>query len=141
MNMKFSEDEKFATLDMSMIDLYTGELSVLKAGAVATIIKRYEEVDVLSDNSLPFGAVEEIEYNKKKKKLKHGDIVITISDGILDVDKNNIGDYSWLRTYLEKATTNPDQLSRDILDKAKELSNGKVMDDMTVVVSKLYSLY
>ena len=80
-------------------------------------------------------------YNKKKKKLKHGDIVITISDGILDVDKNNIGDYSWLRTYLEKATTNPDQLSRDILDKAKELSNGKVMDDMTVVVSKLYSLY
>lgn len=78
---------------------------------------------------------------KRKKKLKHGDIVITISDGILDVDKNNIGDYSWLRTYLEKATTNPDQLSRDILDKAKELSNGKVMDDMTVVVSKLYSLY
>ena len=141
MNMKFSEDEKFATLDMSMIDLYTGELSVIKAGAVATFIKRYEEVDVLSDNSLPFGAVEEIEYNKKKKKLKHGDIVITISDGILDVDKNNIGDYSWLRTYLEKATTNPDQLSRDILDKAKELSNGKVMDDMTVVVSKLYSLY
>lgn len=141
MNMKFSEDEKFATLDMSMIDLYTGELSIIKAGAVATFIKRYEEVDVLSDNSLPFGAVEEIEYNKKKKKLKHGDIVITISDGILDVDKNNIGDYSWLRTYLEKATTNPDQLSRDILDKAKELSNGKVMDDMTVVVSKLYSLY
>ena len=52
MNMKFSEDEKFATLDMSMIDLYTGELSVIKAGAVATFIKRYEEVDVLSDNSL-----------------------------------------------------------------------------------------
>ena len=141
MNMKFSEDEKFTTLDMSMVDLYSGELSVIKAGAVATFIKRYEDIQVISDNSLPFGAVEEIEYKKNKKKLKHGDIVITISDGILDVDKNNIGDYSWLRTYLEKATTNPEQLSRDILDKAKELSNGKVMDDMTVVVSKLYSLY
>lgn len=141
MNMKFSEDEKFTTLDMSMVDLYSGELSVIKAGAVATFIKRYEDVQVISDNSLPFGAVEEIEYKKNKKKLKHGDIVITISDGILDVDKNNIGDYSWLRTYLEKATTNPEQLSRDILDKAKKLSNGKVMDDMTVVVSKLYSLY
>lgn len=141
MNMKFSEDEKFTTLDMSMVDLYSGELSVIKAGAVATFIKRYEDIQVISDNSLPFGAVEEIEYKKNKKKLKHGDIVITISDGILDVDKNNIGDYSWLRTYLEKATTNPEQLSRDILDKAKKLSNGKVMDDMTVVVSKLYSLY
>ena len=141
MNMKFSEDEKFTTLDMSVVDLYSGELSVIKAGAVATFIKRYEDVQVISDNSLPFGAVEEIEYKKNKKKLKHGDIVITISDGILDVDKNNIGDYSWLRTYLEKATTNPEQLSRDILDKAKKLSDGKVMDDMTVVVSKLYSLY
>lgn len=141
MNMKFSEDEKFTTLDMSMVDLYSGELSVIKAGAVATFIKRYEDIQVISDNSLPFGAVEEIEYKKNKKKLKHGDIVITISDGILDVDKNNIGDYSWLRTYLEKATTNPEQLSRDILDKAKKLSDGKVMDDMTVVVSKLYSLY
>lgn len=141
MNMKFSEDEKFTTLDMSMVDLYSGELSVIKAGAVATFIKRYEDIQVISDNSLPFGAVEEIECKKNKKKLKHGDIVITISDGILDVDKNNIGDYSWLRTYLEKATTNPEQLSRDILDKAKKLSNGKVMDDMTVVVSKLYSLY
>lgn len=141
MNMKFSEDEKFTTLDMSMVDLYSGELSVIKAGAVATFIKRYEDIQVISNNSLPFGAVEEIEYKKNKKKLKHGDIVITISDGILDVDKNNIGDYSWLRTYLEKATTNPEQLSRDILDKAKKLSDGKVMDDMTVVVSKLYSLY
>ena len=141
MNMKFSEDEKFTTLDMSMVDLYSGELSVIKAGAVATFIKRYEDIQVISDNSLPFGAVEEIEYKKNKKKLKHGDIVITISDGILDVDKNNIGDYSWLRTYLEKATTNPEQLSRDILDKAKKLSDGKVMDDMTVVVSKLYSFY
>ena len=30
---------------------------------------------------------------------------------------------------------------KELVDKAKELSNGKVMDDMTVVVSKLYSLY
>ena len=64
MNMKFSEDEKFTTLDMSMVDLYSGELSVIKAGAVATFIKRYEDVQVISDNSLPFGAVEEIEYKR-----------------------------------------------------------------------------
>lgn len=141
MNMKFSEDEKYATLDLEVVDLYSGEMTVVKAGGVSTFIKRYEEIDVISDNTLPFGTVEELEYSKKKKKLKHGDIIITISDGVLDVDKNNIGDYSWLRTYLEKATTNPEQLSRDILEKAKELSGGRVLDDMTVVVSKLYSVY
>ena len=139
--MKFNEDEKFATLDMNSIDLYSGEISFIKLGGVTSFIKRYERVEMISDNTLPLGAIDDAKYNKKKKKLKHGDIIVTISDGILDVDKNNIGDYSWLSTYLENATTNPEQLSRDILDKAKAMSNGKVLDDMTVIVSKLYSAY
>lgn len=32
-------------------------------------------------------------------------------------------------------------LSRDILEKAMVLSGGKVKDDMTVLVSKIYSIY
>ena len=57
------------------------------------------------------------------------------------MDKNNLGSYSWLEEYLEYADTNPDALSRDILEKAMVLSNGKVKDDMTVLVSKIYSVY
>lgn len=93
----------------------------------------------ISCDSLPFGVADSMEVKKIKRKIKYGDIIITISDGILDVDKNNIGDYSWLSTYLEKATANPEELARDILNKAKELSGGRILDDMTVIVSKVYS--
>lgn len=141
MGMKFDDDEKFTTLDMNYIDLYTGETSFIKMGAVASFIKRGKEIEVISKSSLPFGVVDNVDTDVIKKKLKQGDIIITISDGILDADKNNVGDTSWLVEYLRQATTNPQELSSGILNAAKSLSNGRVLDDMTVVVSKLYSAY
>ena len=141
MGMKFNEDEKFTTLDMNTIDLYTGNVSFIKVGGVVSFIKRGNEVEVIESSELPFGILDSIEVKKIKRKIKHGDIIVTITDGILDVDKNNAGNYRWVKDYLEKSTTNPEYLSRDILEKAKELCNGKIFDDMTVVVSKAYSIY
>lgn len=141
MGMKFNEDEKFTTLDMNSIDLYTGDVSFIKVGGVVSFIKRGKEVEVIESSELPFGILDSIEIKKIKRKIKHGDIIVTITDGILDVDKNNAGNYKWVKEYLEKSTNNPEYLSRDILEKAKELSNGKIFDDMTVVVSKAYSIY
>jgi len=68
-------------------------------------------------------------------------LVITLSDGILDINKESLGNYNWLEEFLVSATKEPKQLATDILEKAKELSGGKVKDDMTVIVSKVYSLY
>ena len=139
--MKFNEDEKFTTLDMNTIDLYTGDISFIKVGGVVSFIKRGNNVDVIESSELPFGVLDSIEVKKIKKKLKHGDIIVTITDGILDVDKSNAGNYKWVKEYLENSTTNPEYLSRNILERAKELSKGKIFDDMTVVVSKAYSIY
>ena len=141
MGMKFDDDEKFTTLDMNYIDLYTGETSFIKIGAVASFVKRGKEVEVISEASLPFGVVDDIDTKIIKKKLKQGDIIITISDGILDVDKNNVGDVSWLVEYLKQGSSNPQELSRGIINGAKKLSGDRVLDDMTVVVSKIYSSY
>ena len=141
MGMKFSEDEKFTTLDLNIIDLYSGEADFIKVGGVASFIKRGEEIRVIKSESLPFGILDSVDVNSVKKKLKHGDIVITLSDGVIDVDKNNQGSHLWLEEYLRFADTNPESLSRDILEKAKILSGGKVTDDMTVLVSKIYSVY
>jgi stage II sporulation protein E len=141
MAMKFNEDEKFTTMDMNIVDLYTGETEFIKIGGVVSFIKRGEEVKVIKSNSLPFGILDSVDISSEKVKLKHGDIIVSISDGILDIDKNNVGSYSWLQEYLKYADTNPSALSRDILEKAMVLSGGKVWDDMTVLVSKLYSVY
>ena len=141
MSMKFNEDEKFTTMDLNIVDLYNGEAEFIKVGGVVSFIKRGEEVKVIKSNSLPFGILDSVDVCSEKFKLKHGDIIVSISDGVLDIDKNNIGSYSWLEEYLEYADTNPSALSRDILEKAMVLSGGKVRDDMTVLVSKIYSVY
>lgn len=141
MAMKFNEDEKFTTMDLNLIDLYTGETEFIKIGGVASFIKRGDEVKVIKCNSLPFGILDAVDTNSEKLQLKHGDIIVSISDGVLDVDKNNLGSYYWLEEYLKYSDSNPAELSRNILDKAISLSNGRVRDDMTVLVSKIYSIY
>lgn len=141
MGMKFSEDEKFATLDLSVIDLYTGEVEFVKVGGVVSFIKRGSKVEIVKSKSLPFGILDIVDVSSEKSKLKHGDIIITISDGLLDIDKKNLSDSSWLEEYLKQADSNPEALSRDIIEKAKVLTGGRVPDDMTVAVSKVYSVY
>lgn len=139
--MKFNEDEKFTTMDLNIVDLYTGEAEFIKVGGVVSFIKTGEEVKVISSKSLPFGILDDVDTSTEKLKLKHGDIIVSISDGILDVDKSDVGNYEWLREYLYSADNNPSRLSSDILEKAIALSGGRVSDDMTVLVSKIYSVY
>lgn len=141
MGMKFSEDEKFTTLDMNSIDLYNGEASFIKIGATVSFVKRNNGVEVINNSTLPFGILDEIDPNPIKKKLKPGDIVLTISDGVIDVDKDNIGDYGWIVDYLQGDQVNPETITREILDLAKKKSNSRVLDDMTVVCSKIYAAY
>lgn len=141
MGMKFSEDEKFTTLDMSTIDLYNGEAKFIKVGGSMSFIKRGDDVEVISNSTLPFGIIDTINVTPIKKKVKQGDIVITMSDGIVDVDRENLGDYNWIMEYLKESSSNPEVLSREIIDRAKKISGGRVLDDMTVIVSKLYSSY
>lgn len=140
MSMKFSEDEKFATLDMQDIDLYSGEITFIKIGAVETFVKKAKSIQVINSKTLPFGILDKPDVDIVEKKVSGGDIIVTVSDGILDVGetKNN---FQWLSRYLmETDIKDPKQLSREILERAKEMNGGKVKDDMTVVVSKVYSI-
>lgn len=141
MAMKFEEDEKFSTLDLNILDMYSGEVSFVKVGAAASFIKRGKKVKAIVSNMPPFGVVDKVEIDEVKEKVRSGDIIVTLSDGILDINREHLGRYSWLEEYLKGASRDPKQLAEDILEKAKELSGGKAKDDMTVVVSKVYSLY
>ena len=141
MGMKFNEDEKFTTLDMNSIDLYTGEVQFIKVGASMSFIKRGKDVEVIKSSSLPFGIVDDMDVTPIRKKVKNGDIIVTISDGVIDTNKDNVGEYSWIVDYLKAEQVNPEILAREILEMAKKRCDGRVLDDMTVVVSKLYSTY
>lgn len=142
MTINFSQDEKFSTVDLSTIDLYTGEAEFIKVGAAATLIKSENKIETMDCKSLPIGVLEKVDTEVIKKQVKNGDMIIMVSDGVLDYDNEEAGKADWLVEYLSKDNTNdPEILSNNIIKRAKELSKGKIKDDMTVVVSKVYNLY
>ena len=141
MSIKFSEDEKFSTLDMNKIDLYTGNAKFMKVGAIESFIKRGNKVEVINSNTLPFGVLEEPDVDTVEKQVSNGDVIVSISDGILDVRNDGSFDTTWLIDFLKNTKyRQPKDLSIAILEKAKELSGGKAKDDMTVVVSKVFAI-
>ena len=141
MSIKFSEDEKFSTLDMNKIDLYTGNAKFMKVGAIESFIKRGNKVEVINSNTLPFGVLEEPDVDTVEKQVGNGDVIVSISDGVLDVKNDGSFDTTWLIEFLKNTKyRQPKDLSIAILEKAKELSGGKAKDDMTVVVSKVFAI-
>ncbi|WP_160680775.1 stage II sporulation protein E [Clostridium sp. C8-1-8] len=141
MSMKFTEDEKFATLDLQNVDLYSGNVKFMKVGAVESFIKRGDKVEIIKSKTLPFGILDTTDVDIIEKKVCNGDLIVTISDGIL-YGKDGDGSCKWLTEFLYTTSNkNPKELSIEILDKAKEISGQRIKDDMTVVVSKVYAIY
>ena len=109
--------------------------------ACSTYIKRNDkDIDLISSSSLPVGILSDIKLDRKITKVNYGDYIIMVSDGILDAGKNNnLGD-NWLIYFLQKIkTTNPKEIANLILDRALEIQDGVVEDDMTVLVTKVCS--
>lgn len=124
--------QAFATLDICMIDRYTGECSFIKNGAVTTFLKRGQYVEQIKTDTLPLGMFKEVEYTTLNKRLKADDLVIMMSDGI---SESKI----WLEEVIEQLDTlNPQKIADYILDLAKEKSGGTASDDMTVLVFRVW---
>lgn len=141
MTLKFNEDEKFSTLDLGSIDLYTGEMDFMKVGAVASYIKRGDNIDVIRSKTLPIGVLDKVDIEVINKRVKSGDIIVMISDGLVECG-NTEGGRDWILEYLENSNeNNPKEITEEIIRIGKSLSKGKTKDDMTVLVSKVYSLY
>ncbi|MBZ9637154.1 stage II sporulation protein E [Clostridium sp. FP1] len=142
MTLRFSQEEKFSTIDLSSIDLYTGEIDFMKVGAVATFLKSGDRLEIIKSKSLPIGVLDKADIDIQQMRLKNGDIIVMLSDGVLDYNDENVGRVDWIVDYLGKNNcNNPKELADGLLSEAKKLSGNRVKDDMTVLVSKIYSLY
>lgn len=131
-----SISEIYSTLDVSILDLYTGKLETIKNGACNTYIKNKRNITKIESRSLPVGIVENVELQTKTLSIDDGDIVIMCSDGVLE-NKSNSSE-EWLENFLKNVSTNNVQKIADlILAEAIDNSYGVAHDDMTVIVSKI----
>lgn len=135
-----STDEAFATIDLSVIDLFNGNVEFVKFGAVPTYIKRKDRLELIKTASLPAGILSNIDVELISKKVEDGDFIIMMSDGILDSFSDNEDGGKVLKDYIKGIRSiNPQEIADQILDRAYSNCNGKPIDDMTVVVAKVWS--
>lgn len=142
MSMKFTEDEKFSTVDLGSIDLYNGEAEFMKVGAVSSFIKRKNNVLEIKSRTLPIGVLDKADVEHIKCKLENGDILVMLSDGVVDYDNENAGNSQWIINYLKEVkSSNPKDIVDGLIERSKHLCGGKVKDDMTAIVSKIYNVF
>jgi len=130
-----SEEQTFSTIDMSVINLYTGVCDFIKIGASTTFIKRNTCVETINSTTLPVGVLNQMDYEAVSKKLYDGDFVIMVTDGVVDCIPGNEKERFLEEFIMDLRINNPKEIANAVLNQALELNQWVSKDDMTVLVA------
>lgn len=127
-----NEEEDHPTVDICSLDLYTGECEICKVGGVTTFRKGYRGVECIGGESLPLGIFQKAQMEKQCCRLRPGDMVIMMTDGVLDMMENGEEQMAEMLTDLQEQ--NPQEVAEKVLSYAICSGGGRIRDDMTVLV-------
>ena len=132
------EENSFSTLDYGMIDLYTGQLELIKIGGAASFIKRGSEVEIVCEGNLPAGADVHMEVESVKKQLGSGDFLVMVTDGVIEYLNVRNPKETLMDIICGIQTDNAGVLAEKILEQVLSYTGGHAMDDMTVLVTGIW---
>ncbi len=122
-----SDDESISTLDIAQIDLFTGDGVIYKAGAAQSFYTCSGRVKAIEMPSAPLGILPEASFSKYTLKIRGGDKIVMVSDGILGLG------FSWIQDEIRACEDlSACELAETILARARKKC-GEKYDDMTVV--------
>ena len=125
-----SDGESLVTLDVAVIDLFTGQGQLLKIGAAPAYIQSGGQVRTVACHTLPAGAPGACRAELTPLPLKERDVLALVSDGVSDGQ-----DDAWLRDMLAGAQlVDVKALAADLVLEAARRGG---QDDMTCLVLRL----
>ena len=135
LNLSFSiksKEESLATIDTCTIDLYSGCVKFVKAGATVSYLSIGGKISKYASTSLPIGIIQGVSFDSKEFKLSRGDVIVMVSDGAVATD------FDWISKELELMLSKSAQaIAQKLLELAKKQSDPNHKDDITVLVAKL----
>lgn len=131
------KQERPVTLDLCLVDLYSGVLEIMKLGAVASFLIRKDQVEILETDYVPAGVVNPVEPVLLTKKLWAGDKVVMVSDGILDAMPGEDKEGTFRDFLAGLPDAGPQETAEMILTFALSFHE-EPQDDMTVLVGGIY---
>lgn len=123
--------DMYATLDVMLVDLNDGTARFSKHGAPSSFILRGGRVFRLYAEGLPLGVIENAPGTARSIRLKSGDAVIMMSDGVSDALGGEL-----IALITDILTSEPDakKASAQLLAEAKRRGG---RDDMTVLAARV----
>ena len=125
--------EMYATMDLFVCDLHTGETAFEKLGACASYVVRDGEVRSIGADTLPVGVLPEVEARSLRMTLQAGDVVVMLTDGVADAYpggedalREAVGKLAWLH---------PQAVGEKLI--AQALAGHDARDDMAVLCARI----
>ncbi len=127
-----ADREACATVDICIIDLYTGKAEFIKTGAEPSFIMRESGVDTVNAASLPLGVLAEMEAETSCRSVDDGDVIVMMTDGI---ECRESGSLLWVSDFIRESGKEDGELklADKILAQAIEKNSQNPQDDMTVL--------
>ena len=129
--------ERPATLDLCLMDLYSGVMEAMKLGAPASFVIGQDSVETLESETVPAGILNPVEPVLLSRKLWDGDLVVMVSDGILDAMPGEEKEAAFRDFLAGLPRGGPQEIAEMILAFALSFE-GEPKDDMTVLVGGIY---
>ena len=109
-------DETFSSIDLLEIDKIESTAYFIKAGAAPSFIFRNSRLYKISSKTPPVGIIQSFSAESTRFFLQKGDIIIMVSDGIIQSDLDTI----WLGELIHEASEKePCVIAKMLIEKAK----------------------
>lgn len=128
-------EENFSALDICVFDLGEAFCDIVKLGSPMGLVKKKEQTVVIDAGALPLGILEDVKPNISSFALSEEDMVILMTDGVLDA----FGNFEELKNFVnDLEISNPQILSDKIIEEGLKRCNNFAPDDMTVLIGKVW---
>jgi len=126
--------DRFVTAAAFELDAPRGVFTAANAGHVPALVRRVGRVSVVGRVSgPPLGFSENSSYTDEHHELSRGDVIVLMTDGLLEAVEADLMAMSTLRTLFAETREGACGVHRLLLRKFEECSAGRRADDMTLV--------
>lgn len=134
-----SPEENFSTLDLVLVELAKGQASLLKVGAAPSFFYHDGQIERIEAHSLPLGIVGDVEGEFHQRALHPGDMILIMSDGMLEALAPQSGVEAWLQGFLSNLDSQEtmEEITERLLRQSLRRVDNRPQDDLTILALRV----
>lgn len=129
------KEERFSTVDLLEVDLYTARANFIKAGAAASYIKRGTGLYRIASKTPPAGILDTLSAEQTSLSLSDGDCIVMFSDGVAPSEESD----AWFAEKLAFAKERDARALASYLMRETAARRGAPTDDRSICVLEVHA--